>query len=246
VALFIKNQQMRIKIFRFFMRLVFGIIADVKFAGLENIPDSPSYVIAANHIGRFDTAMVFVALDRTDFILPVAEKYQDNPITRFIGYMMGAIWLDRTSADFKAIREIMARLKQGGVLVIAPEGTRSKTGRLNEGKPGVAYLAAKSGLPIVPVALIGTDDSVVVDNLKHLRRSHFMGIGGKSFSLPPIPAKDRDIALQAYTDEIMCRIAALLPEEKRGVYADHPRLKELLSQRPPAEAGRFPPPRINE
>lgn len=219
---------MRKKIFRAFFRFIIWIIADVQISGLENLPPSPPFVIAANHVGRLDTGLVFVALDRTDFILPIAEKYKKNPITRAIGYFMGAIWLDRYTTDFKAIREIMARIKQGGVLVIAPEGTRSKTGELQEGKPGVAYLAAKAGLPIVPVALIGTDDQIVVDNLKHLKRSHFQGIAGKSFSLPPLPGKDRDMALQAYTDEIMCRIAAILPDEKRGVYASHPRLKELL------------------
>lgn len=221
---------MRRKIFRAFFGFVIWIIGEVKISGLENIPQSPPFVIASNHVGRLDTGLVFVALDRTDFILPIAEKYKKNPITRIIGYFMGAIWLDRYTTDFKAIREMMARIKQGGVLVIAPEGTRSKTGLLQEGKPGVAYLAAKAGLPIVPVVLIGTDDQIVVDNLKHLRRSHFQGIAGKSFSLPPLPAKGRDIALQSYTEEIMCHIAALLPEEKRGFYKNNPRLTALLDE----------------
>jgi 1-acyl-sn-glycerol-3-phosphate acyltransferase len=221
---------MRIKIFRSVIRFVIWLIANVDFSGLENVPDSSSFVIASNHVGRFDTALVFVALNRTDFILPVAEKYHKNPFTRFIGNMMGAIWLDRYNTDFKAIREILARIKQGGVLVIAPEGTRSKTGTLNAGKPGVAYLAAKSGLPIVPVAVTGTEDRIVVDNLKHFRRSHFRGVSGKAFSLPPLSGKKRDESLQEYTDEIMCRIAVLLPEEKRGIYAEHPRLKALISE----------------
>jgi 1-acyl-sn-glycerol-3-phosphate acyltransferase len=222
---------MRIRLFRFFFRIITWFVADTRFDGMENVPaDGTSYVIAANHIGRFDTGLVFLAIDRTDFILPVAEKYQKNPITRFIGYFMGAIWLDRNTTDFKAIREMMARIKKGGVLVIAPEGTRSKTGKLHEGKPGVAYLAAKAGLPIIPVALVGTDDQVLVDNLKHLRRSHFKGTGGKPFTLPPLKNENRDDQLREYTDEIMCRIASLLPEERRGVYADHPRLVELLKE----------------
>jgi 1-acyl-sn-glycerol-3-phosphate acyltransferase len=221
---------MRIRLFRFFFRLVTWFVADVRFSGVENVPEVPSLVIASNHIGRFDTALVFLALDRMDFIIPIAEKYKKNPITRFIGYMMDAIWLDRFTTDFKAIREMMARIKKGGALVIAPEGTRSKTGLLQEGKPGVAFLAAKANLPIVPVALSGTGDSEVMDNLKHLRRSHFRGVAGKSFVLPPLPAGNRDESLQADTDEIMCRIALLLPEERRGIYADHPRLKALLDE----------------
>ena len=221
---------MRLKIFQKFFRFILWLIADVEILGLENVPDSPSFAIAANHIGRLDTELVFGALDRTDFILPVAEKYKANPLTRFVGYMMDVIWLDRFTTDFKAIREMMTRIKQGGVLVIAPEGTRSKTGTLQEGKPGTAFLAAKANLPIVPVALSGTEDKVVVNNLKHFRRSHFKIIAGRPFLLPALKSGERDEQLKEYTDEIMCRIAALLPEEKRGFYADHPRVKELLEQ----------------
>ena len=219
---------MRKKIFQKIFRFILWLIADVELIGMENVPDAPSFAIAANHIGRLDTEFVFAALDRTDFILPVAEKYQKNPFTRFVGYMMGVIWLDRFTTDFKAIREMMARLKEGGVLVIAPEGTRSKSGELQEGKPGVAFLAAKAGLAIIPVALSGTGDSEVMDNLKHFRRSHFKAIGGKTFTLAPLSKQDRDEQLKEYTDEIMCQIAALLPEEKRGFYREHPRLKELI------------------
>jgi 1-acyl-sn-glycerol-3-phosphate acyltransferase len=99
-----------------------------------------------------------------------------------------------------------------------------------EGKPGVSYLAAKLNRSIVPVGLAGTEDKVIMDNLKHLRRSHIVAHAGEPFSLPPLPVKNRDTALKQFTDEIMCHIAALLPEKYRGVYADHPRLKELLVQ----------------
>ena len=221
---------MRLKIFQKFFRFILWLIADMEILGLENVPDSTSFAIAANHIGRLDTELVFAALDRTDFILPLAEKYKSNPLTRFVGYMMGVIWLDRFTTDFKAIREMMTRIKQGGVLVIAPEGTRSKTGTLQEGKPGTAFLAAKAGLAIVPVALSGTGDKEVVDNLKHFRRSHFKAMAGKSFVLPPLRKENRDEQLEEYTEEIMCRIAVLLPEDKRGFYASHPRVKELLAQ----------------
>jgi 1-acyl-sn-glycerol-3-phosphate acyltransferase len=221
---------MRLKIFQKFFRFIIWLIAEVEVVGMENVPDSASFAIAANHIGRLDTEFVFAVLDRTDFILPVAEKYKENPFTRFVGYMMDVIWLDRFTTDFKAIREMMTRIKRGGVLVIAPEGTRSKTGALQEGKPGTAFLAAKAGLAIVPVALSGTGDQEVVDHLKHLRRCHFKAIGGKSFVLPPLRKEDRDEQLKEYTEEIMCRIAVLLPEERRGFYREHPRLKELIEE----------------
>jgi 1-acyl-sn-glycerol-3-phosphate acyltransferase len=118
-------------------------------------------------------------------------------------------------------------MEDGKCLVIAPEGTRSRVGSLIEGKPGVAYLAARSGFPIVPVAITGTEDKLVLSNLKRLRRSNITLTGGEPFIISPLPNKDRDAALKNATDEIMCRIAALLPERYRGVYAEHPRTREL-------------------
>ncbi|MFH1524280.1 MAG: lysophospholipid acyltransferase family protein, partial [Chloroflexota bacterium] len=132
--------------------------------------------------------------------------------------------------DLKAIREVITRMKQGEVLVITPEGTRSKVGYLIEGKPGVSYLAAKLGYPILPVGITGSFDEIFFDQLKHLRRPHIIINAGPTFTLPPLPtgSQDREEALKVDTDEIMCRIAALLPKEYQGFYAEHPRLKELL------------------
>jgi 1-acyl-sn-glycerol-3-phosphate acyltransferase len=129
---------------------------------------------------------------------------------------------------------VITRMKNGEVLVITPEGTRSKVGYLIEGKSGVSYLAAKLDYPLVPVAISGSFDSIFFGQLKHLRRPHVIVRIGPPFSLPPLPteAKSRDEALKADTDEIMCRIAALLPPEQHGFYAGHPRLKELLENRP--------------
>ena len=122
-------------------------------------------------------------------------------------------------------------MEAGNILVIAPEGTRSRVGSMIEGKPGVSYLAAKLNRPIVPVGLAGTEDHVILGNIKRLKRSHIVIHAGIPFSLPPIPKKDRDATLKQYTDEIMCRIAALIPEKNRGVYAEHPRLRELLTSK---------------
>ena len=78
-------------------------------------------------------------------------------------------------------------MENGKCLVIAPEGTRSLTGSLNKGKPGVAYLAARSGFPVVPVAITGTADNVVLANVKRFRKSNITLTGGKPFTVPPLP-----------------------------------------------------------
>jgi 1-acyl-sn-glycerol-3-phosphate acyltransferase len=121
-------------------------------------------------------------------------------------------------------------MRAGEVLVITPEGTRSKIGVLLEGKPGVSYLAAKLSLPILPAGISGTFDPIFFGQLKRFRRPHISINVGPSFTLPRLPTEgqSRDEALKFDTDEIMCRIAALIPPEQRGFYAEHPRLKELL------------------
>lgn len=210
------------------IRILLDIIAHVEIEGIEHVPRGGGYVLATNHLGRLDVALLYYALEG-DFILPVAEKYEHHWLFGPLGDAMGAIWLDRFHADVSSVREILARMKAGGILVIAPEGTRSKSESMAEGKPGVAYLAMKAGVPILPVALAGTEDRLVLEHLKRFRKSHINVVVGPPFTLLPVKGRDREVALQEYTDEIMCRIAALLPEKYRGVYADHPRLKELLT-----------------
>lgn len=210
------------------VRFAIDLIARVEILGAEHVPQDGRFVIATNHLGRLDVALLFYAMEG-DFILPVAEKYQHHWLFGPVGNAMGAIWLDRFNADVRSVREILARMKAGGILVIAPEGTRSKSETMAEGKPGVAYLAMKAGVPILPIALAGTEDRLVIERLKRLQKSHIKVVVGPPFLLPPVKGRDREAALKGYTDEIMCRIAALLPPKYRGVYADHPRLKELLS-----------------
>ena len=210
------------------IRTMINLIAHVNIQGMENIPRNGGFVVATNHLGRLDVALLFYALDG-DFILTIAEKYEHHWLFGPIGNAMNGIWLDRFNADVPAIRKVLTRMKAGGILVIAPEGTRSKTEAMAEGKPGVAYLALKAGLPIVPVGLTGTEDRAVLERLKHFKKSEIKIIVGRPFNLPPIQRKDRDVFLKQYTDEIMCQIGVLLPEKYRGVYAEHPRLKELLA-----------------
>ena len=213
---------------RWLIRVIIDLIARVEIQGFENIPENGGFVVATNHLGRLDPALLFYLMD-DDFILTIAEKYEHHWFFGPLGNAVDGVWLDRFNADVGAIRKVLTRMKAGGILVIAPEGTRSKTETMAEGKPGVAYLALKAGLPIIPVGVTGTEDRLVVERLKHFKKSEIKIIIGQPFNLPPIRRKDHDATLKQYTDEIMCRIGALLPEKYRGVYAEHPRLKELLT-----------------
>lgn len=221
-------------IIRWLIRRIFDLIARVDVRGYEHLPTESSFVIATNHLGFVDVPIAFYALDRWDMFVMIAEKWGEVPLFRWIGKYFNFIFIDRFNPDIKALRRVISLMEENNILVIAPEGTRSRTGALIEAKPGVSYLATKLKRPIVPVAITGTEDKNLFGNLKRLRRSHVTITAGPAFTLPPLPRENRDEVLKRYTDEIMCHIAALLPERYRGVYADHPGLKELpASQQPP-------------
>lgn len=220
---------MKYTTFRSIVRFIMGIIAEVEVVGEENLPQG-NVLVAANHLGRLDTAALLCVVDREDIIMAVAEKYKDHFLYGAIGRAVNAIWLNRFEADFAALREILVRMQKGGLMVIAPEGTRSKTEALQQGKMGAAFLASKSGYPVLPVALTGTEDRGVVENLKKFRRSKIKIVIGKPFTIEIPKGKGREEVLRQTTDEIMCQIAAMLPEKYRGVYKDYPRVKELLGK----------------
>ncbi len=223
---------MRLKFTRSLIRFLLRLLTRTEVRGMENVPKDSNFIIAANHLGMVDAFMPFYFLNNNNLFLLVGEKWEKMWIMRWLGRRLNFIFVDRFNPDLKAIREVIARMKQGEVLVITPEGTRSKVGYLLEGKAGVSYLAAKLGYPILPVGIVGSFDPLFFGQLKRLRRPHVLVTAGSSFALPPLPSESqgRDEALKKDTDEIMCRIAALLPEAQRGFYADHPRLKELLGE----------------
>ena len=216
----------------FLLRAILRVIARVTVYGMENLPpNDTTYIAVANHIGRLDPAFVYYLLDRKDIIMLVAEKYKDQTWSRLLAQAVNGIFVDRYNADVNAIREVLRRIKRGGILVLAPEGTRSPNASLIQGWDGASYIAAKAGLPILPVGATGTGDKEVTERLKHFKRLQVNLRIGPTFTLPPLENKTRDIQLTSYTEEIMCRIARELPESYRGVYADRPRLQDLLREK---------------
>ncbi len=223
---------MFLKLLRFVCRLILRMIARVDEQAIDRIPTSGGCLVVSNHLGRLDAMLAMILPDRDDIIIMVAEKYRAYWIWRWLVRKLDVLWIDRHNPDFRALREIQKRLKAGMIGAIAPEGTRSPTAQMQPGKPGAVYLAAKTGVPIIPMSIVGTEDKEVYRRLRRLRRLDITIRAGEPFLLPPMPRQNRDEFLQQNTDEMMCRIAALLPPQYRGVYANHPRLQELLNGAP--------------
>jgi 1-acyl-sn-glycerol-3-phosphate acyltransferase len=204
------------RILRAIVDFLFSLLSRREYVGLENIPTEPPYIMVTNHLSAFDSPFLFTICPHTIRAF-AAAKHKRNPIYAPLLAIMGSIWVRRGEVDRQALQGALDVLKRGEVLGMAPEGTRSReTYALQKGKTGVAYLAARAGALIVPVGMTGTEK--LKDNLPRLRRTHLRVVVGKPFRLPE-SGEVRGQKLREYTDLIMHRIAELLPEEYRGVYA---------------------------
>ena len=199
-----------------------------RFIDVENVPTTGGVLLACNHMSRMDIPVLFITPNRPELTALVTTKYLKHPLLRWFIVTAEGIWLDRDTADFSAFRSAVKALNDGKALGIAPEGTRSQTGMLIEGKPGAALLALRTGFPIIPVAIIGTEDSV--HKMLRLKRPHISAQYGEPIIPPKLDRDNRENQLQNLTDEIMCRIAAMMPAKYHGYYANHPRLIELLAE----------------
>ena len=202
-------------VLRAVIKVLLWLVADLEVHGRENFPDPP-YIAAINHLSVYDSVVLLHVCPHNLYAF-AAAKHKKNPLYGPLLRATKAIWVHRGEVDRKALQQGIAVLKNGGVLGVAPEGTRARGPyALQEGKPGVAYLAAHADVPIVPVGLSGTEQ--VKDNLPRLRRTHIRVNIGEPIYLPE-SGRLRGKKLREYTEEIMRRLAALLPEEYRGVYA---------------------------
>lgn len=217
------------RVLRSLLRLLFYTFGRIELIGVENIPLKGGVLVAVNHLSRLDGPLMLATLPRADITALAAEEYRQNAVSRWFLDSARAIWLDRDNPDAKTLKTAIQFLRNGGMLGIAPEGTRSRTGALIAAKPGVAYLATKADVPLLPVAVYGTEDAL--RQVFRFRRPHVRLVYGETFRLPSLDRAHRDETLQRNADEIMCRIAVLLPKAYRGVYADHPRLHELEAVR---------------
>ena len=115
-------------VIRWLVRLVFNIIAGVEPKGYEYLPKEGSFVIATNHIGIWTRPSAFYALDRWDMFVMIGEKWEKVALFRWLGKYFNFIFIDRFNPDIKTLRKVISLMEQDNVLVIAPEGTRSKAG----------------------------------------------------------------------------------------------------------------------
>ena len=208
------------RLFRIFghglVKFVAKICLNVSVEGIENFPKTGPLLIVINHIGDADAVAVVSKLPSPPDALGKIELYD----VTIIGQMMhwyGMIWLHRGRPDIKALRSAIDGLAENRIIIIAPEGRYSVTGALEEGSGGAAFLAYKSGAPVLPITVTGTENENVYGSLKKLKRAKVHVKVGKMIRLSN-QLETRQEALSQGTHQIMEALANLLPEKYRGEY----------------------------
>ena len=199
-------------------RLVFHLLGDVIILGRENIPKDGAYLITINHVSTFEPPLIMAFWP----ICPEgagAIEIWNRPGQAILVRLFHGIPVHRGEFDRRALETMINALESGHPLLIAPEGGRTHDLGMRRALPGVAYIVEKTGVPVIPVGIIGATDDYLQRAL-HLKRPRVEMRIGLPFHLPAVIGKgaDRRRALQANADQIMQAIAALMPPEYQGIY----------------------------
>lgn len=208
-------------LFNMILRFLFRILLRCHITGLENVPKEGPLIVVINHTSFLDPVMACALIPREITAMSKMELFY-YPVLNILALLYGAFPVRRGEVDRRALRRAEKVLKSGRGLLMAPEGTRSKTGSLQRAKHGAALVALRTGAPMLLVAMWGGKKFWA--NLVRLRPTEVeMRIAGPITLSPPEGVSRRE-ALRIMTDEMMCSLAALLPPEHRGVYAKGARI----------------------
>ncbi|MBI3240987.1 MAG: 1-acyl-sn-glycerol-3-phosphate acyltransferase [Chloroflexi bacterium] len=187
-----------------------------RIEGLENLPPAGPAILMINHIAFIDPIVVLGNLPRN--IVPMAKiEVYNYPVWGIFPRLWAVIPVRRGEADREALMQALTVLKAGEIILVAPQGTRQPA--LSQAKEGIAYLAHKSGAPIIPVAIEGTKGFPTISKKRWSEPGGVVTLG-KPFRFKPITGRLPREALRQMTDEAMYRLAAMLPDHRRGIYSD--------------------------
>lgn len=208
------------RIARPIFRLLFHALGRVKILGKQNIPSDEACLIAINHISIFEPPLVLSFWPKAPEAVGAIELWSRRGQS-FLVKIYGGIPVNRGQFDRELMTTLLNVLRSGRSLVIAPEGGRSHQPGMKRALPGVAYLAEKAGVRIIPVGIFGSTEDFLNRALHGKRPTIGMNIG-KPFQLPAIESlgSERRSARQNNADLVMMEIAKLLPPEYHGVYAE--------------------------
>ncbi|WP_432511901.1 lysophospholipid acyltransferase family protein [Kineococcus sp. SYSU DK001] len=204
--------------------------------GLENVPATGPAILASNHLSAADTVLLPTVVRRRVTFIAKADLFRGKGVrgrlTAGLMHGIGQLPVDRSGgrASSAAIDSAVQVLRDGELFGIYPEGTRSRDGRLHRGRTGVARIALRSGAPVVPVAMIGTEDLLPSGRL--LPRVRRVGVViGEPLDFSRYAGREDDqFVVRSVTDEVMAAIQQLSRQEYVDVYAERSELRSELSR----------------
>ena len=199
------------------LRPMFNAIVRLEVEGLDNVPATGPAILMINHVAFLDPVMLIASIRRRIVPMSKIENLKLPGVNLFIG-LWGAINVRRGEVDRAALRQAIEALKAGHLLLMAPEGTRSKSGVLQEPHDGVAYVATRTGAMVIPVGIVGTPQ--IGRNWKQLRRTDVHVTLGRPFYFETAGARVGREELSLMTREAMYQLAAVLPPQQRGRFAN--------------------------
>ncbi len=198
---------------------------------LSLVPAKGPLILVCNHVNFLEVPLLFTHLQPRPVTGFAKAETWNNPAMAYLFDLWQAIPIKRGAPDLSALRRGLRALEAGQILAIAPEGTRSGSGVLGPGHPGVTLLALQSQAPLLPLVYFGGER--LRHNLKQMRRTDFRIVVGNPFYVETEPGKATRQQRQQITDEIMYQLAALLPPRYRGGYTDLARASEFYLRFPP-------------
>ena len=206
------------KIVAFLVKFGTEILCRIDAPDINKVPQKGPLIVVSNHTGQIEVAVFFGQLVPRPISGWAKIEAWDNPFLNWVFNLWGLIPVKRGEGDTSALRKAVKALEDGYIFGIAPEGTRNKTGRLKRALPGAVLLAVHSGAPILPVAHWGGEH--FLKNLGRLKRTDFHARVGEPFKLKLDGKKVTREIRQQVADEMMIRIAKLMPAEYHGAYTD--------------------------
>jgi 1-acyl-sn-glycerol-3-phosphate acyltransferase len=200
---------------RFIVIVLLRLFTRWQIEGMENVPSQGALLMVANHLHLVDPPLVSVSLKRRVIFMAKEELFRSKFSGYFIG-SFGAFPVHRGQLDREALRQAERVLAEGFILVMFPEATRSRKAQLQPAYPGSALIALRNQVPIVPVAITGTEKIKGTSWILH--RPKIIIQFGRPFHLPATDNKLSRSELTESTNIIMEHIAELLPVEYRGHY----------------------------
>lgn len=214
-----KNIALRRKLILSIFSRLYHLLCSIEISGIENIPTSGPYIVVFNHVSIYDPPAVLSLLPIQPEVFAASYLFKKPGLSTLLR-LYGAVAIQRKAFSRKALIWAKQVIADNGTLLMSPEGTRSGEPGMNKAKAGIAYIAGNSDCQVIPVGIEGTTRNMFGQALRFSKPEVKIKVGKPlSIHLDNDKGRKSQAELREKTDQIMVKIAELLPESYWGYYA---------------------------